>query len=146
MRCAVTAVAVLIGLGAASLSGAVQAPAGPPVASDYHFSAGTGLLVFHVHRDRTADFEVVMQRLAEGLKSTSNPARRGQATGWRLFRARDTSDSAIFVLLIDPVVRDADYDPVKMITEFAPTDATDLYERLRASVIRVERLDLSALP
>lgn len=146
MRFAVTAVAVLIGLGAAPLAGAVQAPAGPPVASDYHFSAGTGLLVFHVHRDRMADFETVMRRIAEGLKSTSNPARRDQAAGWRLFRARDTSEAAIFVLLIDPVVRDADYDPVKMITEIAPADATELYERLRASVVRVERLDLNALP
>lgn len=148
MRAAVTALAVLIGLGAASPRAAVQtaASAAATVVSDYRFGAGTGLLVFHVHRDRTADFEAVMQRVAEGLRSTSNPTRRDQAAGWRIFRARDTSDAAIYVVLVDPVVRDADYDPVKMLTELAPAEASALYERLRNAVARVERLDLDRLP
>jgi hypothetical protein len=150
MRSAVTALAVLIGLGAASPRAAVQTPASAAAAatvvSDYRFGAGTGLLVFHVHRDRTADFEAVMQRVAEGLRGTSDPTRRDQAAGWRVFRARDTSDAAIYVVLVDPVVRDADYDPVKMLTELAPAEASALYERLRNAVARVERLDLDRLP
>jgi hypothetical protein len=145
MRSAVTALLVLIGCGAASLHGAGQLPI-PSPAADYLFEAGTGLLVFHVRHDRVADFEGIMHRIGDGLRATSNPARRDQAAGWRMFRARDTSDAAIFVLLVDPVVSAADYDPVKMLTEFAPSEAPALYERLRASVIRVERLDLSPLP
>ena len=116
------------------------------VVPDYQFGADTGLLVFHVHRDRTADFETVMHRIGEGLRTTSNPARRDQAAGWRVFRARDTSDAAIYVVLVDPVVRDADYDPVKMLTELAPAEASALYERLRTAVARVERLDLARVP
>ena len=46
-----------------------------------------------------------MNRISEGLKATSNPARRDQAAGWRVFRARDTPDAAIYVVLVDPVVR-----------------------------------------
>jgi len=146
MRPAVTALAVVIGLVAPLPSSAQATPAVPgATASDYHFAADTGLLVFHVHRDRTADFEAVMQRLAEGLRSTATPQRREQAAGWRLFRARDTSEAAIYVVVANPVVRDADYDPVKLLTELAPGEAPALYERLRASVIRVERLDLDRL-
>jgi hypothetical protein len=48
-------------------------------------------------------------------------------------------------VVIEPVVRDADYDPVKMLTEFAPEEASVLYERLRKAVVQVERLDLERL-
>lgn len=145
MRSAVTALAISIGLCAAPLHGAGQTAA-PSAESDYRFGANTGLLVFHVHRDRTADFEAVLQRIGEGLKATTNPARHDQAAGWRAFRARDTPEAAIYVVLVDPVVRDADYDPVKMLTELAPAEASALYERLRAAVRRVERLDLDHIP
>lgn len=124
---------------------------GAPVAvaqtvSDYHFGAAdTGLLVFHVHRDRTTDFESVMQVVGQGLRAATLAPRREQAAGWRFFRARETPEAAIYVVLVDPVVSQADYDPVKMLTEVAPADAAGLYERLRASVIRVERLDLERL-
>lgn len=114
-------------------------------ASDYHFAADTGLLVFHVHRERTTDFESVMQVVAQGLRSATLSPRREQASGWRFFRARETPEAAVYVVIVDPVVGQTDYDPVKMLTESSPADAAALYERLRASVIRVERLDLERL-
>jgi hypothetical protein len=110
--------------------------------SDYRFAADTGLLVFHVHRDRTADFESVMAVVGQGLRAATVSPRREQAAGWRFFRSRETSEAAVYVVLVDPVVVQADYDPVKMLTEGSLADAPGLYERLRASVIRVERLDL----
>jgi hypothetical protein len=137
------AAALLVGIGAA----VARPAAGQAVstAGDYLFSANTGLLVFHVHRERTRDFEQVMGRIATGLQNTTGELRRAQAAGWRLFRARDSSESAVYVVLVDPVVRDSDYDPVKMLTELAPGEAADLYDRLRMAVIRAERLDLDRL-
>jgi hypothetical protein len=143
MRPAVIALTVWIGLGAAPAGFAAQAPpAGPTAGSDYRFGAGTGMLVFHVRPDRIGDFEQVMSRIATGLRATSSQTRQDQAAGWRFFRARDASDAVIYVVIVDPVVRDADYDPVKMLTEFVPAEAAVLYERLRLAVVRVERLDL----
>jgi hypothetical protein len=78
-----------------------------------------------------------------GLETTVSQVRRDQASGWRFFRATATADAAVYVMLFDPVIRDADYDPVKMLVELAPGEAQPLYERLRGSVIRVERLDLN---
>lgn len=122
------------------------APVSAQAVSDYHFGAAdTGLLVFHVHRDRTTDFEGVMQVVGQGLRAATVSPRREQAAGWRFFRARETPDAVIYVVLVDPVVAQADYDPVKMLTEVAPAEAAALYERLRAAVIRVERLDLERL-
>jgi len=87
-----------------------------------------------------------MTRLGEGLQASAAVPRRDQAVGWRFFRARDVAEAAVYVLFLDPVVRDADYDPVRMLTEFVPAEATALYERLRAAVVRVERLDLERVP
>jgi len=143
MRPAVIALTVWIGLSAAPARlGAQAPPAVPAAATDYRFGAATGMLVFHVHRDRTGDFEQVMTRIATGLRATSSQMRQEQAAGWRFFKARDASDAVVYVVIVDPVVRDADYDPVKMLTEFVPSEAAALYERLRLAVVRVERLEL----
>jgi hypothetical protein len=122
-----------------------QQPTADAPPANYRFTAEAGLLVFHVHREHAADFEAVMRRVTEGLPTLATPLRREQAAGWRLFRARETATAAIYVVLVDPAVRDADYDPVKMITELASAEAADLYERLRAAVIRVERLELEQI-
>ena len=149
MRPVVLALAVTLGGGFGSGSPvaplAAQEALGTSAVGDYLFGANTGLLVFHVHRERTSDFEQVMRRIAVGLQTTTSELRQAQAVGWRLFRARDSSESAIYVVVVDPVVRDSDYDPVKMLTELAPGEAPGLYDRLRTAVIRVERLDLDRL-
>jgi hypothetical protein len=122
-----------------------QVPVVVPGSPDYRFSTQTGVLVFHVHRDHVAAFEHVMERVAQGLRSATTAIRQRQAEGWRLFRARDTADSAVYVMVFDPVEPEADYDPVKMLTEFVPTEARVLYGQLRAAVMRVERLDLERI-
>ncbi len=143
MRPAVIVFTIWIGLGAAPARLEAQAPpAVSSAAADYRFGAAMGMLVFHVHRERTEDFEQVMSRIATGLRAASTQVRQEQAAGWRFFRARDASDAVIYVVIVDPAVREADYDPVKMLTEFAPAEAAALYERLRMAVVRVERLDL----
>jgi hypothetical protein len=51
----------------------------------------------------------------------------------------------VFVFLFNPVVAGADYDPVKMLAESVPGDTPALYDRLKAAVIRVERMSLTKL-
>lgn len=146
MRPDVLTLAVVIGVGSAAVVDARQdASVAAPAVADYQFGAGTGLLVFHVHRERAAVFEEVMARIGDGLQNTVNPQRRDQAIGWRLFRSRDAGETAVYVLMADPAVAGADYDPVKMLTELVPGEAPALYEQLKASVVRVERLDLDRL-
>src|SRR5687768_9254160 len=109
-------VAVWFGLVVFGVPGAAQAPApaASPV-SDYQFVRETGLLVFHVRVDRAPDFELVIERIAAGLKTAASPLRQQQAAGWRVFRSTDTPEGAIYVMLFDPAIPGADYDPVKML-------------------------------
>ncbi|ODS57000.1 MAG: hypothetical protein ABS36_05730 [Acidobacteria bacterium SCN 69-37] len=146
MRTAVVALAVSVSV-VVAVGAVAEAPPGQTRdASDYQFGADMGLLVFHVHRERAADFEAVMTRLGQALQASAAPGRREQAAGWRFFRGREEMDAIVYVLVLEPVVRGADYDPVKMFTEFMPAEAPDLYERLKGAVVRVERLDLERLP
>lgn len=114
--------------------------------ADYVFAAGTALLLFYVRPDRVADFEAVTAKIAQALAASADPVRRKQAAGWRMFRSSEnTRDAVVFVYLLDPVVPEADYDPVRILSEGVPAEVQPLYDRLKASVIRVERLGLTAV-
>lgn len=115
-------------------------------AQDYVFPSGAGALFFHVKPERSEDFESVVATLADVLGRATDPIRRQQAESWRIFRSTEApKDFAIYVFLFDPAVLGADYDPVKVLGEALPSELQGLYERLRADVVRVERMGLAKL-
>ena len=113
-------------------------------APDYKFPSGAGMLFFYVKPDKAADFEAVVARLGEALDKSEDPVRKQQAASWRVLRSVEASgDSAIYVFVFVPAVTTADYDPIKVLSEAAPTEVQTLYDRLRDDVIRVERMGLA---
>jgi hypothetical protein len=119
-----------------------------PVAGgqEYLFPSGAGILFFHVRPDRAQDFESVVARLGEVLTQTTDPVRKQQSAGWRMFKSAEAPrDAVIYVFFFDPAVAGADYDPIKVLSEALPADVQGLYERLRADVVRVERMGLMKL-
>ena len=140
--CIVYAVAAVLTCGIAAHA---QAPA-RPVAQEYVFPTGAGVLFFHVRPERADDFEAIVKRLAEALDRSPDPVRRQQATTWRIYRSAETPrDAVIYVFFFDPAVSGADYDPIKVLSEDAPTELSGLFERLRADIVRVERMGLNKL-
>jgi len=146
---------VMVGSGilstAAHDGGRPRVSLGAPVqqsaaATNYAFPSGAGMLFFYVRPDRTADFESVVARLAETLDRAEDPIRKQQAAGWRIMKSVETTrDASIYVFVFDPAVAGADYDPVKVLSEKQPIDIQPLYEKLRESTIRVERMGLIKL-
>jgi hypothetical protein len=137
-------------VGRASSPEARPAPPVPqtPAATSqaYTFPSGAGLLFFYVRPDRVADFEAVVSRLGEVLEAVQDPGRKQQAAGWRIFKSIETTrDSAIYVFSFEPAVAGADYDPVKLLGEALPSEAQALYEKLKASIVRVERMGLQKI-
>jgi len=139
-------------LGLAAAPGGQGAPVGspgPPAVSQagsqaYTFPSGAGMLFFYVRPDKTADFDAVLARLNEALETVQDPARKAQASGWRIFKSSEVvRDAAIYVFFFDPAPGGADYDPVKLLGEVLPGEAQALYERLKTSIVRVERMGLS---
>src|SRR5262249_8726666 len=112
----------------------------------YAFPSGAGMLFFYVKPDRTSDFEAVVSRFSQTLDHAEDPIRKQQAAGWRIMKSVEvTRDAAIYVFLFDPAVSGADYDPVKILSEKQPPDIQPLYEKLRDSTIRVERMGLTKI-
>jgi hypothetical protein len=123
-----------------------QAPTAPPSVApslEYLFPSGAGLLFFHVRPERAADFEAVVARLSAALDASTDPVRRQQGASWRVFRSVEIPrDVVLYLFVFDPAVAGADYDPVRVLSEALPLEAQGLYDRLRASVVRVERMGL----
>jgi hypothetical protein len=123
---------------AACVSGASGASAQPPTAppdrqrlpepareatpapNPWTFSGDAGLMIIFVKPDKAADFETVLARAKETLMSSHKPGRREQAAGWKVFKARETAGAAvIYVSVMDPVVKDADYSFGSLLGEAA---------------------------
>ena len=134
---------------AAVLAGGIvsQAQAPPrPAAQEYVFPTGAGVLFFHVRPERADDFEAIVKRLAEALDRSTDPVRRQQAANWRIYRSVEAPrDAVIYLFFFDPAVSGADYDPIKVLSEDAPAELSSLFERLRADIVRVERMGLNKL-
>jgi hypothetical protein len=134
----------------ASLGAHPQAPAVPrpsvTASQEYVFPSNAGILFFHVRPDRAQDFEAVVARLAEALDRSTDPVRRQQAASWRIYKSLETPrEGVLYLFFFDPAVLGADYDPIKVLGEDAPAEIGALYERLRADVLRVERMALTKM-
>ena len=141
-------VCVLLLIGAAPVPPqGVPTPVAPAGGSQaYAFPSGAGLLLVYVRPERTADFERVVQRLAEVLDKADQAVRKQQAAGWRMFKSVEApKDSVIYVFVVDPAVAGSDYDPIKVLSEGLPTEAHALYESLKSATVRIERMGLAKL-
>lgn len=107
-------------------------PAGTPpaVSSARVFGSETGMIFSAVRPEKIADFELVMGRLRQALSGSTDPIRQKQAAGWRIFKATEPGPNAtvLYVFVIDPVVKGADYGVAKAIAEAFPTEAVELYK------------------
>ena len=104
-------------------------------AAERTFSSGTGMMLNYVNAANSADFEAVMQKLAEGLQNSEVPDRNSQAEGWKVYRAKEAgpNNSTLYVWFLDPAVSGADYRVSYMLSEAFPEEAQALYERYNAS-------------
>jgi hypothetical protein len=120
---------------AASGASAQAAPAqqAPPAAA----SAGTYpgdvvVLLNYIQNDKAADFEMVMGKVKEALQKSTKDERKKQAEGWRVFKSPDPSGMdgiTVYVTIIDPVVKGADYRVGTVLSEGFPQEYTDVYKK-----------------
>jgi hypothetical protein len=97
-------------------SPAQQAQAAPPARL---FSADVGLVLNFIKPDKTKDFEAVIAKLKEALTASPKPERKEQAKGWRVFKSPDPAagGAALYVYVIDPPVKGADYTVTNILGE-----------------------------
>jgi hypothetical protein len=94
-----------------------------------------GLIFFPVKPERTADFEKIMAKLKEALAASPDPVHRDQAAGWKVFKAVEPgpNNTALYVFVVDPAVKGADYAFWKTLYESFPAEVQQLYRLYTAA-------------
>jgi hypothetical protein len=118
---------LMVGLLSAAPSYA-QAPAttappaqAAPVANARLFPNDGGMVLNFIKPDKVADFEEVMTKLKEALMKSDKPERKEQAMGWKIFKSPDPAGAnVLYVFVIDPSVKTADYQISNIIAEAFP--------------------------
>ena len=116
-----------------SLARAQAAPAQQAQAASNvrQFPNDGGMVLNFIKPDKTADFEAVMAKLKEGLQKSEKPERKQQAAGWKVFKSPDPAGAnVLYVFIIDPSVKGADYQVSTLIAEAFPAmEANDLIKK-----------------
>jgi hypothetical protein len=132
-RSAWIAVGIVLVLLSASPARAEQAaPAGQAqqVSNQRVFPNDAGLVLNFIKPDKVADFEMVMGKLKEALAKSENPQRKQQAASWKVFKSADPAGAnVLYVYVIDPSVKGADYQVSNIIAEAFPAEANDILKK-----------------
>jgi hypothetical protein len=102
-----------------------QAPAARVFASD------AGMVLNFIKSDKVADFEAVMSKLKEALAKSDKPERKQQAASWKIFKSPDPAQggAVLYVFVIDPAVKGADYTVSTILNEAFPQEVQTLYKQ-----------------
>ena len=95
------------------------------------FASDAGLVLNFVKPDKTADFEAIMGKLRVALLKSEKPERKQQAAGWKVLKALEpgANGSVLYVFLIDPAVKGADYTVSTILAEAFPDEVQALYKQ-----------------
>jgi hypothetical protein len=110
---------------------AQQPAATPPTRT---FTADGGLIFNIIKPDHTADFEMVIGKLKEALAKSPDPKRKAQAAGWKVFKAVEPfQGNVLYLFILDPAVKEADYTVSKILSEVLPNEVQDLWKKYAES-------------
>jgi hypothetical protein len=109
---------------------AAPAQQAAPAKSPYVFGGDAAMILNFIKADKAADFEMVVGRLKESLAKSENPQRKQQAASWKFFKAAEPGPggSVIYVSIMEPVVKGADYSVSNILAEALPTEVQALYK------------------
>jgi hypothetical protein len=121
---------------------APPAPAPPPGQSVVSppplgrvFASEQGLIFNAIRPDKVMDFEAVIAKLRAALTSSKDPVRNQLGWGWKIYKAAEPgpNGSVLYVFVMDPAVKGADYGVAKILAEAYPTEIMELYRMYTTS-------------
>ena len=124
----VSGVALGVLLGIAGVARAQDAPAKPvlPLEGD------AVVMTILIKPDKTADFESVIAKYKEALGKSEKPARKQQLAGMKFFKStQQAQGNSVYILYVDPVVKDEEYDISRVIAEVFPTEVQDVFNKYK---------------
>ncbi len=127
--------ALLAGVASPALAQDPPPAAAQPEAPDpLKFTHDRVLVYFLIAEGGTAVFEEVMAKVKEALDKSEKPERKQQATLYKIARVEQPAQNGLvtYIALLDPVVKEASYDPFKILAEaMPPEEVRALYDKLQ---------------
>jgi hypothetical protein len=95
------------------------------------FGADAGMILNTIKPEKASDFELVVDKVKQALQASSDPVRKQQAEGWKVFKAREpgANNTVLYVFWLSPAVKDADYTISKILYEAFPNEVQELYKK-----------------
>lgn len=103
------------------------------------FTGDMVLMAFAVNADKTGDYEQqVIAKLKDALSKSERPEAKQQLAGWKVMKnaTPQPDGSIVYIHVISPVVRDADYSITNLVYEVFkdPTEQRAFYDTYRAAM------------
>ena len=116
---------------------AAATPPQPAVPTSRRFTSDAGVMFSVIKPDKTADFEAVMTRVKDALSRSEDPKRKQQALSWRVFKGVEPGPggNVVYMWILDPPVKDADYTITEILREAFPAEAQDLWAKYSAAFV-----------
>jgi hypothetical protein len=99
------------------------------------FDGDTAILTVAIKPDKTADFEQIMADVRDALMKSEKPERKQQAAGWKVVKGGTPmkDGNVVYMHLINPVVKGADYTILAILYEANPDPAAQraIFEKYR---------------
>src|ERR1041384_8663454 len=75
------------------------------------FTGDMVLMAFAINADKTSDYEKVIGSLKDSLSKSEAPEAKQQLAGWKVIKSAtpNPDGSIVYIHIISPVVKDADY-------------------------------------
>ncbi len=92
------------------------------------------LVTIFIKADKAADFETVLNKVKEAMAKNEKVDRKPQAAGWTIFKGvrrtqtEGSTDTVMYLMRIDPIVKGADYDLMRIIAEVFPVEAQEIFK------------------
>jgi hypothetical protein len=129
---------------------APAAPAEKP-APKLALTSPAAVLLVQIKPDQTAAFEELAAKLKAGLAKTDDATLKQQAAGFKIYKAAEPfASNALYVITIEPVVKDAEYELFAMLQkvmtreELSAPEAVEMWKRFSdAFAAGLSRLSLT---
>ncbi len=133
----VFAFASLASIGVQNPPPAQPAP-GQQSASPVVVAGDAAVVLNYIRADKASDFEAVMAKVKQALETSALPERKQQAAGWKVFKSAEPvgEGQVLYLWVIDPAAKGADYSVPRILSEAFPADARRLYEQFEKAYAR----------
>jgi len=121
---------------AVTLAGArvASAQAADPAKPVLTLEGDAAVITFLIKPEKTADFEAVIAKLKDALSKSDKAERKSQLASMKVYKSPQQSQgSAVYVMLVEPVMKDQEYDITRLIAEVFPVEVQEIFKLYKDS-------------